>query len=236
MKKNILIVGGSSGLGLELSKHYIEEGHSVCLTGRHDPDLAGAKYIEFNVDSDVSSLPKEIDAMLAQCPKLNTLIYAAGYSLRGLIDSYSDNDIIKMSSIGLIVPALLVQRLKNNLDTPLKLMLISSSSQYTPREQESVYCAVKAGLGMFGASLVKDMAIGKVLVAAPAGINTAFWDGSNKDRSGMLEAKWVSDKIVELSSGAFKYKYAKILRNPQRVEVQEMLDNELKPIVGLHSS
>lgn len=46
----------------------------------------------------------------------------------------------------------------------------------------------------------------------------------------MLDVKWVSDKIVELSSGAFKYKYAKILRNPARVEIQETLDNELNPI------
>ena len=46
----------------------------------------------------------------------------------------------------------------------------------------------------------------------------------------MLDAKWVCDKIVELSSGAFKYKYAKILRNPARVDIQITLDNDLNAI------
>jgi hypothetical protein len=46
----------------------------------------------------------------------------------------------------------------------------------------------------------------------------------------MLEAQWVAKQIVELSSGAFKYKYAKILRNPERVEVEECLDNNFEPI------
>ena len=46
----------------------------------------------------------------------------------------------------------------------------------------------------------------------------------------MLDAKWVSDKIVELSGGAFTYKYAKILRDPARVEIQDTLDSQLKPI------
>ncbi|MFT6874493.1 MAG: short-subunit dehydrogenase involved in D-alanine esterification of teichoic acids [Granulosicoccus sp.] len=41
MNKNILIVGGSSGLGLDLAEHYIWEDHNVCVTGRHDPILAG---------------------------------------------------------------------------------------------------------------------------------------------------------------------------------------------------
>ncbi len=84
---------------------------------------------------------------------------------------------------------------------------------------------------MFGACLVRDMGIGKVLVAAPAGIDTAFWQGADADTSRMLDANWVSDQIVELSGGAFKYKYAKILRNPARVEIEECLDGDLVSII-----
>ncbi len=236
MKKRILIVGGTSGVGLELARHYVNDGHTVCITGRHQPNLQGAQFEHFDISADSNQLTRDIDKLLTQFEGINTLIYSAGFRQRGHIDELVDTDILQMMNTGLTAPTLLVQRLKNKLETPLKVMLITSKSQYDACEYEPVYSAVKAGLGMFGASLVKDMAIGKVLVAAPAGINTPFWDGSDKDRSGMLEAKWVSDKIVELSSGVFKYKYAKILRNPERVEVQEMLDNELKPIVSTHSS
>ncbi|MFT5897223.1 MAG: short-subunit dehydrogenase, partial [bacterium] len=127
-------------------------------------------------------------------------------------------------------PMFLVQRLKSRLHTPLKVILVTSSSEYTPRELESVYCATKAGLGMFGASLVRDKKIGKVLVVAPSGMKSTFWRDSDAHVGGMLEAQWVAKQIVELSSGAFKYKYAKILRNPERVEVEECLDNNFEPI------
>ena len=43
----------------------------------------------------------------------------------------------------------------------------------------------------------------------------------------MLDPAWVSQRIVELSSGSFKFKMAKLLRNPPRVEVTECLDNDL---------
>ncbi|MEE9334977.1 MAG: SDR family NAD(P)-dependent oxidoreductase [Granulosicoccaceae bacterium] len=230
MNKNILIVGGTSGVGLELARHYVEEGHTVCITGRNNPNLESAQFEYLSVSSDSEQLTHDIDGLLMQFTNINTLIYAAGYRQRGLIDALGDDAIKQMLNVGLLAPALMVQRLKNLLDTPLKIMLITSSSQYTARESEPVYCAVKSGMGMLGASLVRDQQIGKVLVAAPSGIDTAFWHGSDEDTSSMLEAKWVSDQIVDLSSGAFKYKYAKILRNPARVEIQETLDNKLQPI------
>ncbi len=217
-------------MGLALARHYVSDGHTVCVTGRHDPQLQGAQYERFDISADSTLLLKDIDELLKRFQEINTLIYCAGYRQRGHIDDLSDADILQMMNTGLSAPTLLVQRLKNKLKSPLKVMLITSSSQYTAREYEPVYCAVKAGLAMLGESLVKDMAIGKVLVAAPAGINTPFWEGSDEDTSTMLDAKWVSDAVVELSSGAFKYKYAKILRNPARVEIQETLDGDLNPI------
>ena len=230
MKKNILIVGGSSGLGLDLAKHYVREGHTVCITGRHDPSLAGSTYIELDIDGDSRNLTSSIDRLLEKFTAVNTLIYSAGCCQRAHINELSDANIMQMTNVGLVAPMLLIQRLKNNLDTPLKVMLITSSSQYTPREMESVYCATKAGLGMLGASLVMDKKIGKVLVVAPSGMRSTFWRDSDIDVSGMLETHWVADKIVELSGGKFKYKFAKILRNPERVLVEECLDDTLHQI------
>ena len=74
MKKNILIVGGSSGLGLDLAKHYVQEGHTVCITGRHNPELPAATYIELNMTADVGQLTSDIDNVLAHFPSVNTLI------------------------------------------------------------------------------------------------------------------------------------------------------------------
>ncbi|WP_260093978.1 hypothetical protein [Phaeobacter inhibens] len=40
----------------------------------------------------------------------------------------------------------------------------------------------------------------------------------------------MAQQIVALSSGAFKYKYAKLLHQPPSVEVVEHLDNDFLPI------
>ncbi len=83
---------------------------------------------------------------------------------------------------------------------------------------------------MLGASLVRDMGIGKVLVVAPSGINSKFWSGTDEDTSTMLDPQWVAEQTVDLSGGQFKYKNATILRDPARVEIQQTLDENLDRI------
>jgi NAD(P)-dependent dehydrogenase (short-subunit alcohol dehydrogenase family) len=231
MKKKILIIGGTSGVGLELAKHYVGDGHTVCVTGRQNPDIERVQFQSLSIESDESRLALDLDRVVEGFRGVNTLIYSAGFLQRGHIDALSDDNIQKMVNVGLLAPMMLIQRLKNKLKTPLKIMLITSSSQYTARELEPAYCATKAGLGMLGESLVRDMRIGKVLVVAPSGINTKFWSGTDQDTSTMLDPKWVAEQTVKLSSGTFKYKYAHLLRNPARVEIRQILNSELNEIV-----
>lgn len=220
MLKNILIVGGTSGLGLELAKIYSSLGHTVFIVGRKNPNIANVKFINFSITDNLKETIHQIDNLLSQIEKNNTVIYVAGFYQEGRIDTLSDSQISEMVNVGLLAPALIIQRLKNNPGKPLKVILITSGSQYTPRELEPIYASVKAGLGMLGASLSLDLGIGKVLVVAPSGIKTPFWS-KEKDTVGFLDPKWVAEQIVELSSGPFKYRYAKILRNPTKVEIVE---------------
>lgn len=230
MRKTILIVGGSSGVGLELARHYVAEGHRVCITGRRDPGLAGAQFHSLPIGTSAEALSAGIDALVAAFPGVQTLVYAAGFLQRGTVDTLDDAALLTMTHVGLLAPMMLAARLKPLAPTPLKLMLITSSSQYTPRALEPAYTATKAGLGMLGASLARDPAIGKVLVAAPAGIRTPFWANTTEDTATMLDPLWVARQIVDLSGGPFKYRYAKLLRNPARVEVVETLDNDFKSV------
>ncbi|MBC7653510.1 MAG: SDR family oxidoreductase [Oligoflexus sp.] len=69
---NYLVIGGSSGIGLELVKKLLKEGNDVYAASRHKGDLpAEAKFIELDVlgsfDDLKSALPETIDG-LAYCP------------------------------------------------------------------------------------------------------------------------------------------------------------------------
>lgn len=218
--KNILIVGGSSGLGLELAKQYADLGHTVVITGRKDPQVPKLQFRFFSIDAQTSELPARVEHLASQLPPINTFVYAAGYYQEGRIDQLSPRDIVEMTNVGLLAPSLLVRCLKNNSGKPLKVMFVTSTSQFTPRELEPVYTAVKSGLGMLGRSLALDHELGKVVVIAPAGMKTAFWS-AEKDTSDMLDVDWVATQIRVLSSGPFKYRFAKIMRGPARVEIVE---------------
>ena len=90
MLKHILIIGGSSGLGLELAERYVALGHTVAVTGRKDPVKPQIKFINFSIDSNGSDLPKKIDSVVSQFPEVNTLVYAAGYYQEGHLDKITD--------------------------------------------------------------------------------------------------------------------------------------------------
>ena len=220
MTKHILIIGGTSGLGFELARQYRELGHHVTVTGRKNPNLAGVGFERLDIGQDTSALISQIDELVKETGPVNTLIYAAGFYQEGHIDDLSDEDILSMIHVGITAPTLLINRLKNNLGKPLKVILITSSSQYTPRQLEPIYTMVKAGLGMLGRSLALDADLGKVMVIAPSSMLKPFWN-DEKDTSTYLDPSWAATQIIELSSGPFKYKFAKLLRDPARVLVEE---------------
>jgi NAD(P)-dependent dehydrogenase (short-subunit alcohol dehydrogenase family) len=190
------------------------------VTGRNDPGLDEVNFIPLHIDEDAPSLIAHIDALVRQVGAVHTLIYAAGFYQEGRIDELTDREILTMIHVGITAPTLLINRFKNNLGKPLKVILITSSSQYTPRQLEPLYTMAKAGLGMLGRSLALDEGLGKVMVIAPSGMLTPFWN-NEKDTTTYLDPSWAAQQIVELSTGPFKYKFAKLLRDPARVLIEE---------------
>lgn len=221
--ESMLIVGGTSGLGCELAKKYSALGHAVVVTGRKDPEIPKIQYIHLPIGDNTDAVIQHVDAAMSQLDTINTVIFAAGFYQEGHIDSLDDRKIVEMINVGLLVPALLVKRLKNNAGKPVNIIMITSSSQYTPRELEPVYTSIKAGLGMLGESFSLDSGIGKVLVVAPSGMKTPFWS-VGKDTSGYLDVTWVAEEITKQFEGFYKYRFVKIHRNPPSVEIVQTRD------------
>ncbi|MDD4333484.1 MAG: SDR family NAD(P)-dependent oxidoreductase [Patescibacteria group bacterium] len=114
MKKNILIIGGTSGLGLELAKIYSSLGDNVFITGRKNPGITQLQYLNFSITDDIKNAIKQIDDLFLHTGEIDTLIYSAGFCQEGHINDFDDKEIIKMINVGLSVPALIAKRLKNN--------------------------------------------------------------------------------------------------------------------------
>ena len=70
MSKNIVVVGGSSGIGEEIVKKSLEEGWNVYNISRSTPSMPGVKQIVLDVTSDfgeIKGLPDQVDG-LVYCP------------------------------------------------------------------------------------------------------------------------------------------------------------------------
>lgn len=217
---NTLIVGGTSGLGLELAKSFSAQGNETYVTGRRDLDEDGLHVEQFDLSA--PDLPNRVGAFVMGLPTINTFVYAAGYFQEGRITELSDDQVEEMINVGgrgliYFVRALLERQ--GSLD---ELITVTSTSQWTPRQLEPVYNFAKAGAAHFSNAMAEDGRVTKTLVAGPAGMNTAFWDGIERDGvSEMLDPSWVGDEIMRLREGDYRYRFAKILRGPARVEIAD---------------
>lgn len=219
MTKNVLVLGGTSGLGSSLASLLVTQDCIVYVTGRTDTKQDDRQFFALDIDTD--TLAVDLDTMLSSLPRIDLLIYAAGFYEEARIGESSDEFIIKMGRVGLLAPMLLVAKLVRKQGSIDEFVAVTSTSQWTPRELEPSYSAVKAGLGMFANSLALDPAIGKVVVVGVAGMATPFWKDSGRDVSTMLHPDWVAKQVVDQLAEEYDYRFVKILRNPSRVEIAE---------------
>jgi len=219
---NCLIIGGTSGLGLSLAKK-LSGSYDVHVTGRTDPSEKALTFHPLDL-SDAQQLPSAINNLVQELPEVDLLIYAAGFFQEGTITDLTVDQVNTMLSVGLTGAIYLTRQILEKQNQLTEFVAITSTSQWTPRLYEPVYTATKAGLGAYANSLSLDPRVKKTLVAGPAGMATNFWkntDEKTHDTSQMLDPEWVADRIIELMHEDYSYKFARILRGPARVEIQE---------------
>ena len=215
-----LIVGGTSGLGLELARSFRDSGDDVTVTGRRELIEDGLDVV--HLDLAEPELPARIGEMVMQLPEVNSLVYAAGYYQEGRVTDLSDEQIEQMLSVGgrgLIYATREVLAKQDRLD---ELITITSTSQWTPRELEPIYNYTKAGEAHFSHAIAQDPRVEKVLVVGPAGMDTDFWrDREDMDTSTYNDPADVATEIMELRRAEYGYRFAKILRDPLSTEIVE---------------
>lgn len=216
MKKNALVIGGTSGLGRELAK-MLSDTHNVIITGRVNPEIENLEFRNLFLHYSVEGFYADF---ISDLPEIDILVYSAGFYQEGHLKDLSPDQMRLMLKVGLEAPIMLLHFLLNKQETLPCFVAVTSTSGFTPRPLEPIYTAVKAGLAMLAESIAGDD-IKKVLVVAPGGMKTDFWKDTGVYQDNMLEPKWVAENIMvhlELNS-PYVFKFVKILRNPPKVEM-----------------
>src|ERR1700716_4681525 len=170
----ILITGGGSGIGYELTKQLTALGNTILITGRDQAkmDRAKADFPKIHTfRSDVSD-PKAIatlyEEVTRQFPELNTLINNAGIMREINIHDKAGSleDITRQIEINLSGPIRMVKQFLPHLKTKSEaaIMNVSSGLAFVPLPTSPVYCATKSGLYSFTESLRVQLKNTKVKV------------------------------------------------------------------------
>lgn len=220
---NTLVIGGTSGLGLEIARDFSELGNDVIVSGRHDPNQEGLDFREFDLSK--PELPRRIGEFVTNLPDISTLVYAPGFFQEGQITDLSDEQVDEMLDVcgrGLIffVKKVLEKQSKLN-----ELIVVTSTSERIPRLYEPVYNFAKAGAGLYTSAQALDPAIGKTLKVLVSGMATPFWAKDGRDTSAYLHPDWVADQIMSERPKVKEYRPIDILgpENEKRVIVDEAL-------------
>ena len=179
--KIALITGGNSGIGLATAKQFVNEGAYVFITGRRDPELAGAaKEIGGNVSAvqgDVSNLG-DLDRLFAQIKqekgRLDIVFANAGfakYAPFGTITEELYDSIFSINVKGLLFT---VQKALPLMPNGASIILNASIVASKGLSSNSVYSASKAAVRSFARTWttdLKDRCI-RVNAVSPGSIDT----------------------------------------------------------------
>lgn len=179
-----LITGASSGIGRELARKAIAEGHAVILNARRSDPLEelrkSAPDRVFVVAGDVSS--NEVQSKLISTAeglgKIDYLFNNAGFGYYGTLEGQAEENILNMINLNVTALILLTKRALPLLRKSDSGRILNVASVLGRMELPflSVYCATKYAVVGFSKSLNLELAKTNITCTAicPTGVRTEF--------------------------------------------------------------
>ena len=166
---NSLIVGGSRGIGLELSRQLVRRGDCVTVTCRDfsaalsDLEVQIIEGIDVTCANDVGNLQRQL-----QGTAIDLLIHNAGILSSESLDDLNFDRIEQQFQVNTLGPLRVIHAMKNNLHSGSKVVIITSlmgSLSDNHSGGRYGYRISKAGANMAGLCLARDLEKQKIPVA-----------------------------------------------------------------------
>lgn len=204
--KTALILGGTKGLGFELARVLYEEGGKSTIFGSSSLDedaldiLPNAEFKSIDLSDNQS-----VDQISLELPPVQYFIWVAGVFLKNKVIDTADEVIDHMINVHLRGPIKFIKKfLRNQKQTPFHLITIASCSSWRLREDEAIYCGLKAAQATFtrniSVELSRDIPGTKVTLINPGGLQTVnFWKDTEQNTSGFLDPNKVARIIWNIT-------------------------------------
>jgi 3-oxoacyl-[acyl-carrier protein] reductase len=169
--RNVIVTGGSRGLGLAIAIELAGAGYRVIAisrkltaeltAARDEAAAAGVGAIEFrSLDlSDLASIPPFVRALRAEVGPFYGLVNNAGLGTGGMLANTRDDDIERLLRLNVLSPIVLTKHASKSMmiERAGRIINISSIVASTGYSGLSVYSASKAALLGFTRSLAREL-------------------------------------------------------------------------------
>jgi NAD(P)-dependent dehydrogenase (short-subunit alcohol dehydrogenase family) len=202
--KRCLITGGTTGIGLETAREFIEEGARVAITGKDPASLESARkalgsdvlVIESDA-SDPAAQPAVAATLKEKFGGLDVAVINAGIAELRPIDKWDPSSFDRTFNINVKGPFFLIQALLPIFSNPSSIVITASVNAHVGMANTSVYGASKAAILSFTRTISGELVSRGIRVNAvsPGPITTPLYDklGLKGD-----DLKAVSNSIKEM--------------------------------------
>ena len=178
-----IILGGTSGLGLEMAQQLRKNGKRVLVLGKtHNAQEHGEGFpLDVYYSEQVEAAPARIEQILSG-DTIEQFVWAAGYGWRGNFEDQLDaRSMAEVNFAGALPLVQWAWRKMARQHQKSVLTIIGSTSSVKARGDEAVYVATKhaqAGLARsLGMQADEQKLPLKVALFLPGAMKTPFWDG-----------------------------------------------------------
>lgn len=206
MKHDVVVLGGTSGLGLEISRQLLAAKKSPLVIGRtagsitSDPTLRGAEFLALDLTAPIH---RRIGTAMAIGADM--FFWVAGTFHKKSFSETTGDESDRLWKTHILGPRELLRQFiaaKQHLGSPFKLVVVSSTSSWRLRDRETEYCMVQAAKATFARQIAReldqDLPGSSVLLVNPGGIRTEkFWSGQKTDISQFMDPAVVAKVIID---------------------------------------
>jgi 3-oxoacyl-[acyl-carrier protein] reductase len=216
--RNVIVTGGSRGLGLGIARRLAEAGfRSVVVARKQSDDFLAAKreaeeahpgsfhFLPFDL-TEIDGIPEMVKELRKQLGPIYGLVNNAGMSTDGVLALTSTEKIEQVVRLNTISPMVLTKYVVRAMmaDGGGRIVNISSITAFTGYSGLSVYAATKASLVGFTRSLARE--VGRVGVnvnaVAPGFVDTDMTQGLTGDQKQQIERRSALKRLVDVDDVA----------------------------------
>lgn len=149
MKKNLLIIGSSSGIGFHSAKYFLKKGFNVIGLSRSDIKIKNKKFhfIKFDL-LDFDKYDELFSKIVKPFGKISYILFSAGVQYVKPISIIENNDLEKILNLNLKSPILFSKFIskKKYFNRPGSVVFISSVIALRASSGQSLYGSSKSGI------------------------------------------------------------------------------------------